>query len=174
MGVITCACNPAPVRQLCPFGLLSSQHSLLGEDEANKRHCLKNRVDSFLRITPKPGLWLPNVYTGQQASTATHRQSHTHTHIHKLTNWNFLPGCDQSRRAFAQNRANLRSPGVSSGAGQCSQERQTHPGSSGLLGKIYGYFPGAIFYHVEQGQLRGHGSITEYLNPIPLASWRQI
>lgn len=85
MGVITCACNPAPVKQLCPFGLLSSQHSLLGEDEANKRHCLKNRVDSFLRITLKPGLWLPNVYTGQQASTATHRQSHTHTYTNSPT-----------------------------------------------------------------------------------------
>jgi hypothetical protein len=43
-----------------------------------------------------------------------------------------------------------------------------------LLGKIYGHFPGAVLYHVEQGQLCGHGAITEHLDPIPLSSWTQV
>ena len=84
------------------------------------------------------------------------------------TCWDHLPGGDEAGGAAAQDRAHLRGPGVPRTAGEGPQQGQAHPGGGVLLPEIQRDLPRAHLDHVQQGQLSGHATVTEHLDPVPL------
>lgn len=111
----------------------------------------------------------------------------------QLTCRDFLPGGDESGLWLAEDGPHLRRPGVPGAAGECSQQRQTHPGGRVLFPKVHRHLPrthleqssaftcaqtggsgfcsGSYLDHVEQRQLRGNSSVAEHLDPVPLTPW---